>query len=844
MDHTYFPLFEPSRKAARTGRAILLACSFYLCLVPAAEAQIFTVTQLIEAINDGSPNDEIVIGEGIFELTQTLRPKEGMTIRGAGQGKTILQGASSWSPGVDNLPENQSRADNSVNPGAYLFALQEGITDVTITGMTLLGPQLHGAVLGIRSDRLELADLHIEDFLWSGIRTYVVRGLQIHDNTLIDAGGKYKGVTGGAMYLTYSENLEAWNNTIVKSPEFDREFFGIKGYQARNSRIHHNTIRTGFSIEFPFAGSRNVEIDHNYLVSVISIPKYEGGEVLTEGFTFHIHHNYTKRSYSIEGPRNALEIDHNLFDFSVNSDNGNLFGVFDSPSNNAVQGPFHFHDNLVKNPGRGIFWSAEAYNNITINNNHVIANRTVTPRKEGFLGFNSNSDFSTVTIRDNIIECIGISRPLMRNEASYSANIINNRLIDVSDTDKYANPQTGTAQGPTERLYFTCGANEEYLVDQWDIRENDVQPPQGEDLALRYDYYEGSFSQVPDFTTLSPVSSGSVSNFDLSPRRVNDNFAFNFSGSITIPTTGTYTFYTTSDDGSQLFIDNQQVVDNDGLHAARERSGSVVLQAGQYPIRVTFFERTGGEKLEVRWEGPGLAKQLIPDEVLLKSNPAETTITIHAAGKANSENMALLIDGKEVASWINIGGNASTREFVTYTYRTAAAVSASQVRVNFPNDDGQVRDLRVDKLVINGTTYQSEATTTFSTGSWTPDNGCNEGFKQSEWLNCPGYFAYDRTESPGTALVRTESTLSASGSTVAIYPNPSSDEVSIRYQGNTGDGVSLQVLDLKGRQLQPQVDLPASHLLRIDTHLWPAGVYLVRVYRGAETSVHRLVITR
>ncbi len=66
-----------------------------------------------------------------------------------------------------------------------------------------------------------------------------------------------------------------------------------------------------------------------------------------------------------------------------------------------------------------------------------------------------------------------------------------------------------------------------------------------------------------------------------------------FDGYITIDQAGTYTFYTESDDGSKLYLNGEEVVDNDGLHAAEEKSGKVYLSEGQHRIQVSFFERTG-----------------------------------------------------------------------------------------------------------------------------------------------------------------------------------------------------------------------------------------------------------
>jgi hypothetical protein len=92
-----------------------------------------------------------------------------------------------------------------------------------------------------------------------------------------------------------------------------------------------------------------------------------------------------------------------------------------------------------------------------------------------------------------------------------------------------------------------------------------------------------------------------------------------FTSYIEIPAseTGTYTFYTTSDDGSQLLVDGEQVVNNDGLHAAEEKSGTVSLEAGWHKVVVEYFERTGAEEtLDVSWKGPAFTKQVLPESRL------------------------------------------------------------------------------------------------------------------------------------------------------------------------------------------------------------------------------------
>ncbi len=152
----------------------------------------------------------------------------------------------------------------------------------------------------------------------------------------------------------------------------------------------------------------------------------------------------------------------------------------------------------------------------------------------------------------------------------------------------------------------------------WSIYELNLFAPSGPPVqsGVNYGYYEGTYNQLPDFDALSAVASGTVDNFSLAPRARNDNFAFRYKGCLSVETAGAYTFYTTSDDGSQLLIDGALVVNNDGLHSARERSGTLALDAGSHPIEVTFFEKTGKEVLTVSYSGPGVSKQTIPSSTL------------------------------------------------------------------------------------------------------------------------------------------------------------------------------------------------------------------------------------
>merc|ERR1719238_2103228 len=85
--------------------------------------------------------------------------------------------------------------------------------------------------------------------------------------------------------------------------------------------------------------------------------------------------------------------------------------------------------------------------------------------------------------------------------------------------------------------------------------------------------------------------------------RQKNNYAVRWTGSLSIKKAGGYTFWTYSDDGSKLWIDNKQVVNNDGLHGWRGKSGRKTLSAGAHSFKAEMFERGGWHGMEVKYKG-------------------------------------------------------------------------------------------------------------------------------------------------------------------------------------------------------------------------------------------------
>jgi len=437
-----------------------------------AAKPVASVAELVVAVRDGEEGATIEIAEGTFELEATLELKARMTLKGAGMTKTILTNAKGWKPATRSLPDPEMKLDG-LDTEAYLIRLKRDSAEITVSDMTLHGPQLHGALFAWFPADLQLHHLRIQETLWSGVRTFGMKKARIHDCEFIDAGGRWEkgqpgvkgGITGGGIFAIWMQDCEIFDNRFTRTQMArEREYYGIKIRQGTRCRVHHNTIETNFSMEFPFENDADNEIDHNVCHGTISIPKHAGGPVPASGRTFHIHHNWFKDSYSIEFVRNGVEIDHNLFDFDVAKDHGNAISGF---GNAPAKGPASFHNNLVNNPGRGVIWVNEVFDHWEVRNNHIVCRTTATPRKEGLFGFNPKCDFKTIVLKDNMIECEGESRPLLRSKESYAAAIENNTLTNVSDVDKLKNEKADRPVGLDKPLQFECGAQGEFTVEGW-----------------------------------------------------------------------------------------------------------------------------------------------------------------------------------------------------------------------------------------------------------------------------------------------------------------------------------------------------------------------------------------
>jgi hypothetical protein len=67
-------------------------------------------------------------------------------------------------------------------------------------------------------------------------------------------------------------------------------------------------------------------------------------------------------------------------------------------------------------------------------------------------------------------------------------------------------------------------------------------------------------------------------------------FSIDYNGKFNVSKPGTYTFRLASDDGSLMWINGKLLINNDGLHAYKSKTGAVDLEEGSHRIRVLYYQ--------------------------------------------------------------------------------------------------------------------------------------------------------------------------------------------------------------------------------------------------------------
>lgn len=171
-----------------------------------------------------------------------------------------------------------------------------------------------------------------------------------------------------------------------------------------------------------------------------------------------------------------------------------------------------------------------------------------------------------------------------------------------------------------------------------------VVPASAFDSGLQAQYFNNmTLSGTPVVTQTSPnvdYTWGAGGNAASPAAGVNSTqWSAKFTGTITPTVSGQYTFSLTSDDGSRLFVNGQQVIDNWRDQAPNTETGTVTLTAGQpASIEVDYYQNGGGDMVSLGWQVPG--GQSLSDQAVALARSSDVAVVFASDNESEGSDLS------------------------------------------------------------------------------------------------------------------------------------------------------------------------------------------------------------
>jgi len=206
--------------------------------------------------------------------------------------------------------------------------------------------------------------------------------------------------------------------------------------------------------------------------------------------------------------------------------------------------------------------------------------------------------------------------------------------------------------------------------------------------GLNYQVYAGdstdgatvSRTTIPVISSLPPLNSGRISNYDLRVTDLGNIYVLVFDGYIFIEETGAYAFRLRTQNETRILIGTQLIVGS-GFPHSDTYQGLVALEAGWHPYRLESNYNVSDSydrwnRLNITWAPPGTdTYRPIPDEILFsKVSTFQTTFdatptTVYEGNTVMFKSTVNSPDGQPLEYLWNFGdGNTSTLPLVAHTY--------------------------------------------------------------------------------------------------------------------------------------------------------------------------------
>jgi len=256
-------------------------------------------------------------------------------------------------------------------------------------------------------------------------------------------------------------------------------------------------------------------------------------------------------------------------------------------------------------------------------------------------------------------------------------------------------------------------------------------------VGLQGQYYDDTnnpgqpLSGTLKLTRIDPTVNFNYGAGSPDPSLPNDHFSARWTGEVQPPTSGTYTFHTSSDDGVRLWVNGQLLINNWTLHGQAEDYGAIALTAGQkYDIRMEYYEYTGNAVAILSWAYSGQSDTVIPQSALYSPLPA-SCVAPTATATATATNTPVPTATSTSTSTPTQTATSTPTRTATATATTVPTPTSTPTTVPPPATGLQ-------------TWYKADQGVTSSGGlvsSWGDTSGHNNNATQSTSANQPSLVA-------------------------------------------------------------------------------------------------------
>ncbi len=227
---------------ARDGRGALSSWSapetFSVTVNPAVTVGGTPATNLRAAVAGAQPGDVIMLGAGVYTLTDTLRVGPGVSIRGAGAGRTTLD-ANKLGVGISfdrGAPGQRSGLDGVTVAGANTCVqIADGTTGVSLTHVIVRDCRVEGVAVRAGGE----ADVVNATFAGNGTAVRAIGTARVKNSLFTDNGVAAAGDAPAALTSTYNNlfaNVKDYAGAAAGTGDFSTTV-SFTDFAARDFRL-------------------------------------------------------------------------------------------------------------------------------------------------------------------------------------------------------------------------------------------------------------------------------------------------------------------------------------------------------------------------------------------------------------------------------------------------------------------------------------------------------------------------------------------------------------------------------------------------------------------------------